>query len=62
MQIINPATEELITDLKEDNAAGLTAALSRLQQGQKKWYAVPLNERVAILQKFSELLKDNIED
>ena len=62
MNVINPATEEVIADLKEDNAASLAAKYEKLKAGQPKWNAVPLKEKVAILQKFAALLKENIEE
>lgn len=62
MKVINPATEEVIADLKEDSKDSLQKKLSKLTEGQKKWNAVPLKERVAILQKFAALLKENIEE
>ncbi len=62
MQVVNPATEEIIADLKEDNAASLQQKFEKLKQGQKKWNGVPLKERISILQKFSELLKENTEE
>jgi acyl-CoA reductase-like NAD-dependent aldehyde dehydrogenase len=62
MQVINPATEEIIADLKEDNASSVAQKLATLKDGQKKWSAVSLKERVTVLQKFSTLLKENIEE
>lgn len=62
MNVINPATEEVIADLKEDNAASLAAKYEKLKAGQPKWHAVPLKERIAVLQKFAALLKENIEE
>jgi acyl-CoA reductase-like NAD-dependent aldehyde dehydrogenase len=62
MQVINPATEEIIADLKEDNASSVAQKLATLKDGQKKWSAVSLKERVIVLQKFSTLLKENIEE
>ncbi len=62
MKVINPATEEVIATLKEDNKASLAKKLNLLKAGQKKWSAVPLKKRVAILQKFSDLLKSNLEE
>ncbi len=62
MKVVNPATEQVIANLKEDNTASLKKKLSLLQTGQKKWNAVPLKKRIAILQKFSALLKANIEE
>lgn len=62
MKVTNPATEEVIADLKEDNASSLQAKYEMLKSGQKKWNNVPLAERVEVLRKFSDLLKDNIEE
>ncbi len=62
MKIINPATEEIITELKEDSKESLSKKMTLLKQGQKKWHSIPLAERVHILQKFSELLKKNLEE
>ncbi len=62
MQVINPATEEIIADLKEDNASSVAQKLATLKDGQKNWSAVSLKERVIVLQKFSTLLKENIEE
>jgi len=62
MKAINPATEEVLANLKEDNKASLTKKFNLLKAGQKKWSAVPLKKRIAVLQKFSDLLKNNIEE
>ena len=62
MKVVNPATEEIIADLKEDNATIVAQKLEKLKSGQKKWNAVALKERVAIIQKFADLLKENIEE
>ena len=52
MKVVNPATEQVIADLKEDNKASLAKKLNLLKAGQKKWSAVPLKKRIAVLQKF----------
>ena len=62
MKIVNPATEEIIADLKEDNASSLQQKFETLTQGQKKWNTVSLKDRVTVLQKFAALLKENIEE
>lgn len=62
MKVVNPATEEIIADLKGDNASSLQQKFETLTQGQKKWNAVSLKDRIAVLQKFSVLLKENIEE
>ena len=62
MQIINPATEEIVTNLQEDSAESLKSKLKTLQKGQKSWAKVNLKKRIAIIEKFSELLAENIEE
>ncbi|HEV7332785.1 MAG TPA: aldehyde dehydrogenase family protein [Flavisolibacter sp.] len=61
LTIINPATEEEIAAVNQDNESTLQQKLKQLQMGQKRWQEVPLSERVTILQRFSSLLKDNSE-
>ncbi|MHA8099617.1 aldehyde dehydrogenase family protein [Aquirufa aurantiipilula] len=62
MQVINPATEQVIQELTEDNATTLGQKLSLLQQGQISWSAKPLAERIEILMKFAALLEENREE
>lgn len=62
MKVINPADNKTIANLKEDGKKSIAQKLAILQAGQKKWAAVPLSKRVAIVQKFSQLLADNQEE
>ena len=62
MNIINPATEEIITTIQEDNQAILALKFERLQKSAKQWSAVPIQTRAEILEKFVSLLKDNMEE
>jgi acyl-CoA reductase-like NAD-dependent aldehyde dehydrogenase len=62
MNIINPATEEIITTIQEDNQAFLALKFERLQKSAKQWSAVPIQTRAEILEKFVSLLKENIEE
>ena len=62
MNIINPATEEIITSVQEDNEASLALKFERLKKSAKQWTAVPIQTRAEILEKFVSLLKENIED
>ncbi|MGB3946717.1 MAG: aldehyde dehydrogenase family protein [Bacteroidia bacterium] len=61
MNIINPATEAIITTIQEDTQQTLEAKFSTLKQGQVLWSQQPLAARVAVLKRFSELLKENLE-
>ncbi len=56
MKIINPATEELIADLPQDEASSLNGKFQFLQQGQQAWQRVTLAERVKCIEMFSEML------
>ena len=62
MKIINPATEYLIVEIEEDTKAGIGKKFHSLQDTQPAWQKVSLEERIKILQKFSILLKQNIEE
>jgi acyl-CoA reductase-like NAD-dependent aldehyde dehydrogenase len=61
MNVINPATEEIITNLQEDTTQSIERKFKLLKEGQEQWNAVPLKDRIVVLKRFSELLKENIE-
>ena len=62
MKIINPADGKTIANLKEDNKKSIEKKLVLLRSGQKKWATMPIKKRIAIIQKFANLLADNIEE
>jgi acyl-CoA reductase-like NAD-dependent aldehyde dehydrogenase len=62
MKIINPATEEVIAELEEDNGVSLDDKLASLQEGAAEWSRTPLETRVAVLKRFSLLLEEHIEE
>lgn len=61
MQIVNPATESVIANISEDINSTLETKLNLLRSGQARWTTLDLTTRVQTLQKFSDLLLDNIE-
>ncbi len=61
MKIINPATEEIIREVEEDTKSSIQEKFQFLQLAQSSWQEVSITERVQVLKKFSELLKENIE-
>lgn len=61
MKVINPATEEVITEILEDNKQSVEQKFQQLQSAQPSWQQVPLIERAAILQQFAQLLEKNTE-
>jgi acyl-CoA reductase-like NAD-dependent aldehyde dehydrogenase len=62
MNIINPATEEIITTIQEDNEVSLALKFEKLKNSAKQWSAVPVKKRAEILEKFVSLLKENNEE
>src|SRR4051812_827499 len=61
MQIINPATEEIITEVKEDTQESLSQKFELLRSHQNEWAEIPLTERVGVVLNFSHLLDRNLE-
>lgn len=61
MQIINPATAEIITSLEEDNLSTLQLKFDALQKAQPQWAGKTLQERIAVITHFSDLLEVEIE-
>jgi len=62
MQVINPATNALITDIAEDSREQIVAKYEKLKRGQAAWAARPLADRLAAIAKYAELVKANLED
>jgi acyl-CoA reductase-like NAD-dependent aldehyde dehydrogenase len=62
MQIINPATEELIADIPEDSVHKVNDKFLLLKKGQPVWAATPIQNRIACIEKFSELLEQHKEE
>ncbi len=61
MKIVNPATEEIIREIKEDNRQSLEKKFQSLRSAQQGWQNLPLEERISIAERFSSLLEKNIE-
>jgi len=62
MQIINPATEEVITTIAEDSKEILQSKFEILKSAQVEWTKHNLTDRISILSKFSDLLAEEIEE
>lgn len=62
MKIINPATEELIKEIPEDNQETIADKFSLLQTGQPKWAAISLQKRIQCIEKFYALLDEQKDD
>src|SRR5687767_14134206 len=61
MKIINPATEEIIKEIKEDSLQSLEKKFQVLRVSQPGWYQISLPDRIAVLKNFSGLLEETIE-
>ena len=61
MNIVNPATQEIITTVSVDDQKSIANKLTSLREGQKQWAKVSLSERVAIIRRFAVLLQTHLE-
>ena len=61
LDVINPATEELLISLNQDSIESLHEKFRMLQSGQREWKNIPLGERIKIINQFSSLLENEIE-
>jgi acyl-CoA reductase-like NAD-dependent aldehyde dehydrogenase len=61
MKIINPATEEIIKEVEEDNQQTLEEKFQSLKAAQPAWQKISLSQRTEIIKKFSDLLEENKE-
>src|SRR5579859_6960787 len=62
MQIINPATEELIREIQEDPEASVREKFLALKEGQAAWAATALDKRIACIGRFYDLLEAEKEE
>jgi len=56
MTIINPATEEIIQEVKEDTETTVREKYQQVKGGQSSWAARPVAERVGIIARFYDAL------
>ena len=61
MDIVNPATEEVIARVAVDDDKTLSDKFRRLCEARPAWSAYTLQERLAVISRFHDLLGDNIE-
>ncbi|MBI3555902.1 MAG: aldehyde dehydrogenase family protein [Deltaproteobacteria bacterium] len=59
MKVVNPATEETIQTLSCDTEASITEKFAKARAAQALWAGRTVEERVAIIAKFSQLLESN---
>jgi acyl-CoA reductase-like NAD-dependent aldehyde dehydrogenase len=56
MRIVNPATEEILAEVAETDAAGVAAVVAAARRAQPAWAACPVSERVAAIGRFRALV------
>jgi acyl-CoA reductase-like NAD-dependent aldehyde dehydrogenase len=61
LKVINPATEELVTELEEDDAQTMAQKAAAARAAQPAWAGTPLAERLAAVRHFGELLQSRRE-
>ncbi|MEO7961695.1 MAG: aldehyde dehydrogenase family protein, partial [Ginsengibacter sp.] len=61
MQIINPATEEIISNIGEDTKESLQNKFRSLRSAASSWQGQPLKKRIEVIQVFATCLQENIE-
>jgi acyl-CoA reductase-like NAD-dependent aldehyde dehydrogenase len=61
MKIVNPATEEIIREIGEDDWETLSQKLIKLQKAQAEWVKQPLVKRIQILIQYSSFLERDLE-
>src|SRR5688572_14952242 len=58
LTIINPATEEVITEVAEDTQISIEEKFRLLQAGQEQWSSVDLQKRIGFIERFYHLLDE----
>jgi acyl-CoA reductase-like NAD-dependent aldehyde dehydrogenase len=57
LDVNNPATEELITQLRIDDGATVAIKAQKARNAQAAWAATPLTQRIACIQNFAVWFK-----
>ena len=61
MNIVNPATNEVITTVITDDQQTIAQKIVNARAAQKLWVQVPLEERIAVVRKFAALLQEHVQ-
>ena len=62
MDIINPATEEVIDNVQEDDVRSVEKKYEKLKGGLNSWRNTPLSNRIALIDKFKECIKEEMSE
>lgn len=61
MKIMNPATGEILSEVPETPLSDIAHALSRARKAQSSWNAKTLEERLAAIRRYHDLLERDAE-
>lgn len=59
-EVVNPATGLVVDTVPEATLQDLDRAITVAVEGQKEWNAVPLHERLRILERYCEIILDHL--
>ncbi|HEX2878823.1 MAG TPA: aldehyde dehydrogenase family protein, partial [Polyangiaceae bacterium] len=59
--VVNPANQELITELPEDDASSIALKVQRAREAQPAWQKIPLDARLECIQRFKASLHEQRE-
>lgn len=62
IDIVNPATGKVIDTVPAGTLEDLDKAISLAVEGQKEWNAVPLHEKMRILEKYACLVEESVDE
>lgn len=62
IDVVNPATGKVVDTVPAGTLEDLDRAISLAVEGQKEWNAVPLHERLRILEKYACLMEESVEE
>jgi acyl-CoA reductase-like NAD-dependent aldehyde dehydrogenase len=61
MRIFNPANDEILKDIAEDDASAIREKFASAKQAQRSWAVQPVAERLAVIERFRELVRERTE-
>ena len=61
-EVVNPATGLVVDTVPEATLEDLDRAIALAVEGQREWNAVPLHERLAILEKYCQIIQEHTEE
>jgi phenylacetaldehyde dehydrogenase len=62
LQVLNPATEEVVATVPAATAADVDAAVVRAARAQAKWAALPPADRARLLRRFASAVDEHLEE